>query len=116
MHASTDKTPLPPDEDAFSASEEASEDFVGDHDEAPAIEPESIPVEPPTESELTRAEVETAKADDTDDIPACLRRCVQCGAPSDARGAVALRKVRGELNWLHPQCAEFRERHPGLCK
>jgi hypothetical protein len=96
--------------------EEASDDASFGDVEATAIDPESISIDPPTDPEPARAEVETANADDTGDIPACLRRCVQCGAPSDATGTVALREVHGKFKWLHPQCADFQKQHPELCK
>jgi hypothetical protein len=51
------------------------------------------------------AEVETAQPEDLD-IPACLRRCAQCGEPSnpDKGGAVTPRDIGGVWHWLHPRC------------
>jgi hypothetical protein len=40
-------------------SEGESDDFFGDYDEAPAIDPESISIDSSTELELARAEIET---------------------------------------------------------
>src|SRR5262249_49260219 len=54
----------------------------------------------------TRAKVEPP----FDDIPACLRRCIQCGAPSDATSTVSEHDIGGERLWLHQQCADFRRR------
>jgi hypothetical protein len=45
--------------------------------------------------------------DDADDggIPSCLRRCEQCGEPSDAdKGAVTPRDFGGIQHWLHERC------------
>ena len=42
---------------------------------------------------------------DDGDIPPCLRRCEQCGAPSDPdKGAVTLRDFGGIRHWLHERC------------
>jgi len=39
------------------------------------------------------------------DIPPSLRRCEQCGAPSDPnKGAVTQRDFGGIRHWLHPRC------------
>ena len=43
-----------------------------------------------------------------DDIPLCLRRCEQCGEPSDPdKGAVTQRDFGGIRHWLHAGC-DFR--------
>jgi hypothetical protein len=44
--------------------EQASDDFVGDHDEVPEPDPESIPIDPPTDPEPVRAEVEPTEIPD----------------------------------------------------
>jgi len=54
----------------------------------------------------TRAKIEPP----FDDIPACLRRCIQCRAPSDRFGTVTEHVIAGERLWLHQQCADFRRR------
>ena len=39
------------------------------------------------------------------DIPPSLRRCEQCGAPSDpSKGAVTARDFGGIQHWLHARC------------
>ena len=46
-------------------------------------------------------------ADELDDgsIPPCLRRCEQCGAPSDPKkGTVMPRDYGGIEHWLHERC------------
>ena len=44
-------------------------------------------------------------APDDDSIPACLRRCEQCGEPSDPnKGAVTPRDFGGIQHWLHERC------------
>ena len=70
-------------------------------DDAATAEPEfgAVP-------KRTRAKVEPP----LDDIPACLRRCIQCGAPSDTFGAVTEHDIGGKRLWLHQQCADFRRR------
>jgi len=86
---------------------------------APNLEPTSgnakpSPITLATNSTLDPAKVVTVKTEEADDIPAFLRRCVQCGAPGDATSDVALREARGTTDWLHAQCAGFRENHPEL--
>ena len=58
------------------------------------------------------SKVATVKTEPADDVPVFLRRCIQCGDPSDANGAVTAHKVGDALLWLHPQCHGFRLRHP----
>jgi hypothetical protein len=61
----------------------------------------------PASPQPTPAQVEQPlyQAPDDRDIPACLRRCEQCGEPSDPdKGAVMPRDYGGIQHWLHERC------------
>jgi putative DNA primase/helicase len=76
LHACTDKTP--------SRGDEAVENDLEAEEYREALLPRS--------------------ADDLS-IPPSLRRCEQCGAPSDPnKGAVTQRDFGGIRHWLHPRC------------
>ena len=77
---------------------------------SPAAEPTATTTRPSPSPQLSK--VATVKTEPADDVPVFLRRCIQCGNPSDANGAVTAHKVGDVLLWLHPQCHGFRLRHP----
>jgi hypothetical protein len=52
-----------------------------------------------------------ARAPD-DDMPAFLRRCIQCGALGDDRGAVTAYQLGGQELWLHKECHRFLAQRP----
>jgi len=62
----------------------------------------------PAGTQPTPAQVEQPAAPDElddGDMPACLRRCEQCGAPGNAdKGAVMPRDFGGIRHWLHERC------------
>jgi hypothetical protein len=77
---------------------------------SPAAKPTPAALRPSPSPQLSK--VVTLKIEPADEIPDFLRRCVQCGGPSDANGAVTTHKIGDSLLWLHEQCHRFRLRHP----
>jgi putative DNA primase/helicase len=72
-----------------------------DDAETAAAEFGSIPNETPAQVE----QPVSYDAPDNGSMPPCLRRCEQCGAPSDpSLGAVTPRDFGGIRHWLHERC------------
>jgi hypothetical protein len=94
-------------EDVFAPAEEEPDDAFGtvpdtgpDDVETAPTEFESTPNDPPA-----RVEQPFTKLPDDGSIPPALRRCEQCGEPSDLnKGAVTPRDFGGIRHWLHERC------------
>ena len=74
---------------------------------APASPPESVPNGPRSDPSSASDKLKVVHSDPSDDgsIPPRLRRCEQCGEPSDAdKGAVMQRDVGRVQHWLHADC------------
>jgi len=99
LHACTDQNSQNAEEDVFAASEEGPDDAFGTVPDAWPTAPTAfglIPNDAPAQVEQL----------DDGDIPTCLRRCEQCGQPSNpAKGAVLRRDFGdGVRHWLHERC------------
>jgi hypothetical protein len=83
-------------------------DVRPDDAEAAPAEFGSIPIDTRAQVEQPAAPDDLTIPDDPSDdgsIPPCLRRCEQCGGPSDPdKGAVTPRDFGGIQHWLHDGC------------
>jgi hypothetical protein len=91
-------------------SSDGSSDVVFDDPETDFGLGVSLVSEPETDPTPPLAKVETP----SEEIPAFLRRCIQCGGASDATGAVTEHEIEGARIWLHGPCADLRQRRPEL--
>jgi hypothetical protein len=94
--------------DDFAMSEEAPDDAFGTVPDTGPDDVETTPTEFGLVPNETPAQVEQPVSYDASDdggIPAFLRRCEQCGEPSDPiKGAVMQRDFGGIRHWLHTGC------------
>jgi hypothetical protein len=92
-------------EDDFAAPEEERDATIDDATFGAATfsdDADTAPTEFGLVPNDTPAQVEQS---DDGDIPACLRRCEQCGAPSNPnKGSVMPRDFGGIQHWLHERC------------
>jgi putative DNA primase/helicase len=96
----------------LTTSERVSTASVDPTAKAPSPAPEPTSAATKTNPAPQLSKVVTVKTEPADDIPPFLRRCIQCGNPSDANGAVTAHKIGDALLWLHEQCHRFRLRNP----
>jgi hypothetical protein len=102
LDAWTDRNPQSAEEDVFAASEEEPDDAFST---IPDTEPDDGETAP-TEFGLVPNDI-PAQVEQPGDgsIPPVLRRCEQCGEPSDPdKGAVMPRDFGGIRHWLHERC------------
>jgi putative DNA primase/helicase len=102
LDAWTFRNPQNAEQSVFATPEEALDDSFGT---VPDIEPDDVDT---ASTELALVPDETpaqVEQPDNGDIPPFLRRCEQCGAPSDPiKGAVMPCDIGGIRHWLHERC------------
>jgi hypothetical protein len=107
LHACTDRNPQTAEEDVFATPEEEPDDTFGTVPDIGSDDANTVPAEFGLVPNETRPQVEQPAVSDEDDgsIPLSLRRCEQCGEPSDPdKGAVTPRDYGGIRHWLHERC------------